>query len=201
MQAPVAGNGIKETRLGSPVSAAHSGNYEVKETRLGESFDNSSFGSMLREPSPSFFSNLTWMHYAGAGGGALVVLALLIIVPVFMFSGSNELPNNTPEIKSVANTSIENKEEKAKVISTPTPAPVIRQAPVASENPSAVISTPIETPTYEPLPVDRTTSTSKTVERTKSPPQQQQPPPTTKKRKLSREEEIERARCKLTGRC
>lgn len=113
--APPQTDEIKETRLGAGVAPAFVSEQELRETRLGTS-NTSGTGATTNFDAPpkSLFDNLTWIHYAGAGFAATVLLGLLAIVPIFIFSGdgnSNIQPLRTPEIKP--------EPDKPKVVPTP----------------------------------------------------------------------------------
>ncbi len=95
---PSMDSGLKETRVGAFVAgagaaAAHGAPPagQFKETRVGSP---PGFGQHAAPPAQqqSFFSKLTWIHYAGAGVVALVILFLIIAVPLglFVFSGSKK---------------------------------------------------------------------------------------------------------------
>jgi serine/threonine-protein kinase len=197
-QTAIPENTIKETRLGAANAVSHSV-YEAKETRLGESAAAAPFDSMLNESPPSFFDNLTWIHYAGAGSAAVVLLALLIILPLFILSGNTRKENVTePKLSNTPAT--ENKTQKAEIMTTPAPTPVVIQQPVLAESPETVVATPISTPIAEPPPA-RAANTSKLVERTKSvPPPAPKPAPAAKKKSgKTQEQKLREARCALVG--
>ena len=123
---PSTDGGLKETRIGAfdagagaataaPGAAAASG--QLKETRIGAP---PAFPQPAAPPPPappqSFFSKLTWVHYAGAGVAALVLLVVVVAVPLglFVFSGSKK-PTPTPAPTTEAQTT--------------TPPPVTREEP------------------------------------------------------------------------
>lgn len=161
-QTTIADSAIKETRLGATAPVSSSG-YEIKETRLGSGAVTTPFDSG-NDSSPSFFDNLTWMHYAGASAAGAALLAFLIIIPVFIFSGDS----------STAST-LENKSSPAPVIEVKTPTPEIVSEPKV-QTPSVAIQqtvaepteTPIETvPISTPVPSQPEKTTKEPAKRTK----------------------------------
>jgi len=192
---------IKETRFGAPNAVSLSG-YEAKETRLGESVVTSPFDSTPNESSASFFDNLTWIHYAGAGSAAVVLLALLIILPLFILSG-NTPKENVIETKLSSTPAIENKTQKAEAITTSTATPLAIRQPIVEESPETVIATPIATPSTV-LPPTQPAETTNPIGKTKK---TSIPKPTVKPTPIrdikrggkSQEQKLREARCALVG--
>ncbi len=198
-QTAISENTIKETRLGAASAVSHSV-YQAKETRLGESAAAAPFDSMLNESPPSFFDNLTWIHYAGAGAGALAVLALLVIVPMLVFSGNTPPKENIIEVKSSATPATENKPQKAEVITTPAPAPMSASQPVEDpdqQTPTTPIPvTPIVSQTPD-QPVETTKTTAAKITKTPRPTVKATPVRDNIKRPKTKKE----TECALTGKC
>jgi serine/threonine-protein kinase len=97
---------IKETRLGMPDSVSQPVQ-EIKETRLGGNAVSQTPEFLYEPESPSVFSNLTWTHYAAAGSGVAVIIALLIIIPVVLFGGAGEPIKKSVEVKPTAVPTVE----------------------------------------------------------------------------------------------
>jgi serine/threonine protein kinase len=213
--APVSKDVIKETRLGQPVPAPATFSTDaIKETRLGEaSLTNPDYYETESETEKSFLSNLTWIHYAGAAFAGTMLLGLLVLVPVFMFGGS-DAPNTNELIKTDVNTSIANSEPILTTTPTSTPTPYISQ-PVFTEPVAPVVST---TPIFEPSeistpePVDSNENRAVKTRPVKTPTPTPRPTPKPVKartptpggnqnRPLTREEQIRIARCRITGDC
>ncbi|HEV3469055.1 MAG TPA: serine/threonine-protein kinase [Pyrinomonadaceae bacterium] len=101
----------KETRLGAPGSfapaaapAARPGE-QMKETRIGVSplagaaaaQTPQAFSPTPAPAQPSFFSRLTWLHYAGAAAAAVVLVAVLVGGGAYvLFSGAKKAPDAPP---------------------------------------------------------------------------------------------------------
>lgn len=132
---------IKETRLGGNLKTPPSQPHEIKETRLGEGVTTSSgvpFNSSYIESPSSFFNNLTWIHYAGAGG-VMVVCVFLFLVTIYAFSGGSELEKPVVETKPTPIPTVEVKPQKtpeeSKTISTST---TTVSDPAISEQPTPI---------------------------------------------------------------
>jgi serine/threonine-protein kinase len=91
---------LKETRLGAlsaDARAVAAPSNQLKETRLGSSPSIQppphAAPHAVAASNQSFFSKLTWMHYAGAGVVALVILGVIVTVPlVLYFAGGKKTP-------------------------------------------------------------------------------------------------------------
>ena len=91
---------LKETRLGAlpaDARAAAAASNQLKETRLGSSpsmpTPHAPPPQAVAASNQSFFSKLTWMHYAGAGVVALLILGVIVAVPlVLYFAGGKKAP-------------------------------------------------------------------------------------------------------------
>ncbi len=190
---------IKETRLGSTAAASlYAG--QMKETRLGEGVAEFPMETDAEPQRETFFSRLTWVHYAGAGSVVLVVfISFLVLIPIVMFSGvftqTKAVDNKPANVNSVNTNTRETK------ISTPDPVKETVKAPVANPTPEPVSRepvgiTPIDKPTLEPV------EEPKAVERTKtSPPAKKAAPPvkrTPEKRPAGSKRDVQ---CALTGDC
>lgn len=189
-------NNFKETRFAAANTAADS-IVEARETRLGAAAESSSFGSMPDKSPTSFFDNLTWIHYAGAGSAAAFALVLLIIIPVFMFSGNPPPAANVTQAKPPPAPVNENKPQQAEVVTTPAPVSVTASEPAAAKTPEPVAVEPIAAQSPE-SPADKSTGkTTKTTRPAPRPTVKTAPVRDTKKRSKSYEE----TRCELTGDC
>ncbi len=194
---------IKETRLGSMPPVAAPADAVLKETRLG------SFQPVAAPAAPldqaravqsggGFFENLTVVHYAVGGALAAFIIGLVLIVPIVIFSGVFSSANTKTTPANTSNsTPVQARQPEMK---TPQPSPVQTPAAATVRTPEPVsepLRTPLETPEPEP-PVDRTPTSGRT---------RQDPPASTKKatpapRKApSRDQELRRAKCALTGDC
>jgi serine/threonine protein kinase len=185
-------NVIKETRLGASESHA----FEIKATRLGGGDTGSPIGLTLGDQSSaSFFDKLNWIHYAGAGGGALVSLVMLVIVSIYAFSGENTTPqpSNTTQVKTspTPSAAIQAREVTPDTApTTATPKPMTVAQPVVAENPDPVY--------VEPIPIPTAAST----ERVKNDPPAPKPQATPKKKKTGSSKKPQpSAECLLTGNC
>jgi eukaryotic-like serine/threonine-protein kinase len=134
---PAPEGGAKETRLGTPGSFAAAAGVapaqprEMKETRIGPSpLAGATQPPPNFSPTPapqgqqnSFFSRLTWVHYAGAAVAALVLFAVFAGgAALLFFSGSTPTPD-APPAKALT-------DEKAKPsVPEPTPAPPQQETP------------------------------------------------------------------------
>ncbi len=161
---PVSNAGIKETRLGAvaaPNAAA------MKSTRLGTAAVSPAFAQnqpVQDNSSKSFFSKLTWMHYAGAGVAVVFLLGLLALVPIVLIARSSAGVENKPADKPAP---IEVKDKKPEVITPPAPP----QTPAVTENALPQSDSPVE---LKPVaPEDAGSLAQKPVE--KSPPKQDKP--------------------------
>jgi hypothetical protein len=98
----------KETRVGAPgefAAASPAPRRDMKETRIGAAPAVGPAAAPAFSPTPppqaaaqqSFFSRLTWMHYAGAGVAALVLAVVVIGGAAFvLFSGANKTKDAPP---------------------------------------------------------------------------------------------------------
>jgi serine/threonine-protein kinase len=116
---------VKETRLGTPATPAG-----IKETRLGVANSPAAVQSAPAEAPASFFSKLTWIHYAAAGVVLMILMGVVIAVPVAMAlrGGADEKPETTTtESKS------EPEPQKPTVVAAPeTQQPAQSAPPIAS---------------------------------------------------------------------
>lgn len=190
---------VKETRLGgAPVSQPH----EIKQTRLGAGAgaadieDDIPFASAVSEPSASFFDKLSWVHYAGAGAGALVGVVLLVIVSVFAFSGSSTPAVNAlqakPSVTPPAETQARQVATTPVPTVTPTPQPVMQ--PVSAQTPEPIYTDPTPAPTATP-------AKPAPAERAKNNPPDRKAAPAPTKKTVTRRPPQPSARCLLTGDC
>lgn len=121
--APQSSGGIKETRLGASVSSAPAAS-APKSTRLAAAASYPAQTGPSQEAAPSFFSRLTWVHYAGAGAVALVLIGILTAVPIIMLAGASSEPAKVDEQKIVK------PEERPQVVEAPKPQqPALDQPP------------------------------------------------------------------------
>lgn len=200
----VSADAAKETRLGSmpPVAAADA---SLKETRLG-SFQPAGV-AIADQSNGSFFDRLTWVHYMVGGVAAAFILGLVLVVPIVIFSGALSSGNSntvTPSNSGSNSNSAQAKQPEAK---TPDPTPLQTPAVAAVSSPEPKQMTE-PTPAFVAPPAER----EKPVDRPSAPPsraRQEPPPPPTQPKKLapapkkapSRDQELRRARCALTGDC
>ena len=106
---PTAASAAKETRIGAPgqfAPAAPSGG-GMKETRIGAApvmapafGQQPGFSPMpppaAAQPPQSFFSRLTWVHYAGAGIAAVVLVVVIAGGAAFALFGGDRTPDAPP---------------------------------------------------------------------------------------------------------
>lgn len=190
VQATSSGSIIKETRLGTPAAPSL---YEASATEdfAGDQLADPDFYTSDATPSSSFLDNLTWIHYAGAGSVAAILLGILVLIPIVIFSGGVSV-GETKQTNS-ANSKAGNEQKKVEV-AKPEPTPTVAQAPAETPVPRAPIAiTPIESPTpSEPA-------------RTTEPIDRQKPAAPAKKtataKKPVRGRNLRDARCALTGDC
>jgi serine/threonine protein kinase len=178
---------IKETRLGGnvnqPVYQA-----EIKQTRLGavENVQN----DYATEKPASFFDRLTWMHYAGAGAGAVIllsVISLAAVIPLF-FSNKSEAPAaNQPVVreqpKTQTDTAIPAQDTKTDNVSAPPVLP--SKTPASQESPQPINLSEVpksgEVTAKNPPPDVKTDAPSGTK---KSPPKETTPPDSASKKQV-----------------
>ncbi|MEQ1762878.1 MAG: protein kinase [Pyrinomonadaceae bacterium] len=177
---------MKETRFAPQASIPAPQN--IKETRLGGDSAAAFVGQTDTEATPSLFSKLTWVHFAIAGSAAAVLLLGLIIIPLVIYS----LTSSTP---AAANT---NGSEKPGLATASTPEPTPERT-LPTPNPTSTPVQIVAAPTPEPTP-------SQVVDPVKeNPPTGPRPAPVkkepAKKPARSREAELRKARCALTGDC
>ena len=111
LAAPLPAGSLKETRLGTVAPSAGA----IKETRLGVAAPVSSATS----PQVSFFSKLSWIHYAAAGVVVMIVLGVVIAVPVVLsLTGSKDEKTAKPP---TAESKTETQSQKPEVVSMPQP--------------------------------------------------------------------------------
>jgi serine/threonine protein kinase len=154
---------LKETRLGNAAELAGGagtagGRDQLRETRLGVPGAHAPVaGRFAPTPQsaptqPSFFSRLTWVHYAGAGVAVLAVFGVLVALSlVFLFSGGGKkTPAETPAASKTVNQTVAPPPPLTQ--EQPTGAPVTQgqneqAAPATSE------SRPTAIPTQQPVAV------------------------------------------------
>lgn len=116
------GSEIKETRFDAGVAPALAAVETLKEIRLGaanySNYSNTENYAIADEPAASFFSNLTWIHYAGASFIAVMFLGLLIIIPLFLFGGSGN-SNNKPEAAANVNANVGSNQQNSQIVIAP----------------------------------------------------------------------------------
>ncbi|MGH9900854.1 MAG: serine/threonine protein kinase, partial [Pyrinomonadaceae bacterium] len=170
---------FKETRLGA--AGATAANVAAKETRLGGVGTQPGQMQPAYAPGPqgaqaqgSFFSSLTWVHYAGAGVAALFVVGVLIAVPLLLLAGGDKKPS-TPPVAT----------KPAAPPATETPAPPAQEATTTGNSTGAAelpksqqpVITEIK-PIEEPEPAAPSTGNakpSKPSQRAAAPPQRERP--------------------------
>lgn len=92
---PASDSAAKETRIGTPGAfAAAAGNQDaLKATRFGAppvAAPPRGFAPPPQAQQQSFFSKLTWVHYAGAGIAALLVVGLVVGLAAFALTRGNK---------------------------------------------------------------------------------------------------------------
>lgn len=195
--APPSKPAVKETRLGANAAAATTSNAPaMKATRLGvaeadpKTATQPQTAAANAKSNESFFSKLTWIHYAGAGIAAVFVLGVLTIIPLVLLAGSstNESSSKPPE-KPAA---IEVKEQKPEVVAPPAAAPAVVEnnvqsqsppaeiKPLAPEQPALTVQQPADKPAQKPA--QRDTVAQKPA--APAPPKKTAPPKNTGKKSL-----------------
>lgn len=89
---PEAFDPMKATRIGSPLAPSAPAAYAQPNSYAQPA---AAYGQPA-PPSKSFLSKLTWVHFAGAGVAALVVLVVLVGGTLFALSGSKKTPAAAP---------------------------------------------------------------------------------------------------------
>lgn len=114
---------IKATRLGASAATAASAastSKQMKATRLGAMNPPIAVNpAAATENNNSFLSNLTMVHYAGAGIAGVFLLGLLIAVPLLFLGGSS----NAADVKTEEKPKIE--EKKPEVVTMPNQPPLM----------------------------------------------------------------------------
>ena len=223
---PLSKADVKETRLNAASAAAFGAPAAntTKATRLAAVNEtiNTQNAPVADNAAPSFFSRLTWVHYAAAGVAGLCLLGLLAAVPMFMFGGSAKQKNQ--DVKATEKPAvIETNEQKPEVVAAPpqessqqqqaeqqqTAQQAVNSQPAASAqiNPplspqqtDVVKPLPPETGTLVPQPVDKTSakqdkSREAVVQKPAAPPKTAAPAP---KKPAAKKPSAE---CLLTGNC
>ncbi|PYS81550.1 MAG: hypothetical protein DMF67_16415 [Acidobacteria bacterium] len=103
---PAADSAAKETRIGTPGAfAAAAGGQDLKATRIGappmaappQGFAPAGFAPPPQAQQQSFFSKLTWVHYAGAGIAALLVIGVIVGLAAFALTRGNKVEPVKPK--------------------------------------------------------------------------------------------------------
>lgn len=197
---------IKETRLGSMPSRVPDA--VLKETRLGTFQPGDDFkaaGNAVVQGSAggNFLDRLTWVHYAVGGAAAVFIVGLVLVVPIVIFSGvlSSGKVNEVAPASSNSNSN----PDRAKLPEPKTPEPTPAQTPVAiafnTPEPQKPMPEPMETPVEREKPVDRPAVTPSRPRPEPPPPAQPKKPAPAPKKAPTRDQELRRARCALTGDC
>ena len=184
---PPSNAGIKETRLGASAATA-SNAAAMKATRLGTAANPQNLvqGQPVENNSGgSFFSKLTWIHYAGAGVVVVFLLGLLALVPIVLIASSTGTENEAVEKPKT----IEVKDQKPEIISPPPPQqpavtenniqqsqPPVELKPLTPEESGTTAQEPAEKPADKPAPKQEKPAQRETVAQKPS-----APPPTAKK--------------------
>ncbi|HXG82451.1 MAG TPA: serine/threonine-protein kinase [Pyrinomonadaceae bacterium] len=134
----------KATRLGASAATASASANSAKATRLGmtNTAAVSENAPQSNEAAPSFFSQLTMVHYAGAGIAAVVLLGILVAVPLMLMSGKGK----TDEAEAAAGTT------------KPAEKPAIVEAP-KTEQPAISTAAPPQSTTTTAPPVNESAGT------------------------------------------
>jgi len=162
--APDSNHQIKETRLGASVAAAGAGAGALKATRLGVSNQAVAQDTQIaNQAAGSFFSRLTWIHYAGAGAAGLVLMGLMAIT-AFVLVGNRQ--NKAAE--KIAEKPAVIQDEKPAVVTMPQQSqpPLTTTQPALTEtNPNSPLQTQ-DTGDLKPLaPESSAPLTQKPVEK------------------------------------
>ena len=187
---------FKETRLGSAAAVSQYAG-EIKETRLGGGADLFMPPVAEDAAATSFFDQLTWIHYAGAGSVVAVILGLFVLVPLVIFSGV--LSSDTSVNKTANTNSTVNKAGNAKT-STPEPtkdANAVATSPTPEPSRAPITYTPVEParpsqPSAPPAPEEPVKG---------SPPARKTEPAPKPKLPKPHGGNLKSARCALTGDC
>jgi len=131
----------------------------MKATRLGGAPANpAAFAqgqTATNNSGTSFFSKLTWVHYAGAAVAGVFLIGLLIFVPLVLFGISKA----TNEIKAAdKSVPVEVKDQKPEVVTMPTQAPAVAEQNQSQQQQEPVSLTPIapeESVTLEQKPAEK----------------------------------------------
>jgi serine/threonine protein kinase len=130
---------VKGTRLAeNAAAAAHfsANSAEIKATRFETPIQTADFDASSKgEPKQSFFSRLTWVHFAGAGAAVVLLFAaatLAVVVP--MMFAKNSVPAEHPkplETKLIEEKAPETIEPAIKQSVEPTP--MVQESPAPRE--------------------------------------------------------------------
>lgn len=141
---------VKATRLGATNTPINAATNQTKATRLGAPAETFAAQNQTaaNPAAPSFFSRLTWVHYAGASVAVLIVVGLLAIVPIYLI-GKNALEKKAEVKPAEKPVVIETTEQKPAVVEMPPqqqPAqpPQEQQAPVTSQPSTTEIKPPVQ---------------------------------------------------------
>lgn len=158
LQPTPTGDVIRETRFVAPAAVSLLPG-DAKETRLGTGYTEPSVSINQAAQGSSFLSNLTWIHYAGAGSVAAVLLGFLIIVPMVLLSGV--FSQGTVANEQPANANASNKAVRAAEAPTPQATPARAEAPAPTATPAPtpepVAVTPVDEPDEPKQPVKEPT--------------------------------------------
>ncbi len=111
---------IKTTRLDASAATTGASARNTKATRLVASTETAVPTQVINESAPSFFSKLSWIHYAGAGAAGLFLLGLLVIVPLFVSGGRSNAPEKTADVKPAEKpVAVETNEQKSEAVTMP----------------------------------------------------------------------------------
>lgn len=175
---------IKETRLGAMNASFAFVETEVEETDFG-TIETAELNFASEEKSPSFFSRLTWIHYAGAGAAVILLIlgtTLAAVLP-FLFVRSQSVSEKPAPPEKIVTGEIAPpvKMETPVVTETPKsePTPVaqtaIREEQSQSES-QPVISEPVAAPIAGDPPVSAS-PVAKQPEKTRAQERQKTEPP------------------------
>jgi serine/threonine protein kinase len=148
-QTPAREKSVKATRLGAAGATAAASTTAPKATRLGNvnALSSQKTGEE-NEPPKSFLSNLSAVHYIGAGVGALILIGVIALVPIMLLGGSK-----TAETKPVEKPK-EEIQQKPDIVTMPQQAPQTTQ-PAADSNPT--LSSQPQTDVKPLVPVEGST--------------------------------------------
>jgi eukaryotic-like serine/threonine-protein kinase len=187
---------VKATRLGASAATAATASNAPKATRLGTAAQPNAQAENAAS-NGSFLSNLSPLHYIGAGAAILILIGAVIAVPLMMMGGKKA----EAETKPIEKPKVEQAEKPA-VVEMPPPAPqqISTPAPAAPTEAPTLNAQP---PEGDLKPVEaKPNAPAQQPKQSQSAPQQPKPaapkPAAPKPKPAAPKPD---ARCALTGDC